>query len=122
MLDADNISVTKDNVVDYLDLYTFWRLSGVSADQFGDMSSRIYQASSQENLLGRYANATVFGLSLSGEQSIDISDWRANTGYLSYNESRGTEDVKPYYNATTQVIVWFWYVINIILTFTQGFR
>jgi E3 ubiquitin-protein ligase NEDD4 len=96
VVDGENIPVTSDNVQEYLDLYTQWRLVGATAEQFSFVSSQIYNQVSLESLSSSFKDASQFGLMMSGKPEIDVVEWKASTVY------------EEPFNATSQVIAWFW--------------
>lgn len=96
-----NIDVTKDNLPEYLEACTKYRLMGRVKSQMKELLLGFYDIIPEPLL-------TVFDfqeleLLMCGLPEIDMEDWKANTEYLGTVKSRGKKH---------PVVKWFWEVVE----------
>merc|ERR1719498_1222895 len=98
--DGDNINVTNDNLVEYLELVLKYRLLERVKEQTKALLVGFYDVI-PEALLSVF-DFQELELLLCGLPEIDIEDWKRNTEYTGDYERKG---------ASNKVVKWFWEVV-----------
>ncbi|KAI9268720.1 hypothetical protein BY458DRAFT_511338 [Sporodiniella umbellata] len=94
---GDNIEVTEENKVEYVELMTEWRIKKRVQDQFNAFKEGFSELIPQE--LINVFDERELELLVGGIAEIDVDDWKKHTDYKGYTEK-------------DDVIQWFWQCVG----------
>ncbi|KAL3895585.1 MAG: hypothetical protein SGCHY_004608 [Lobulomycetales sp.] len=91
--------VTKDNLDEFFNAYSQWRLDDLDSERFGLVSSQIYRFMRAKCMVRRYPSPEKLAKGMGGENELDLHDWKLNTQI---------EIVGRNYAKFKETISWFW--------------